>query len=280
MAAVVRYVGTGLVLLFVGQAWAGPAPNPSGQVAPGGPRPAPTQPAVPQPTIYTVLDRIVAVVNESAILASDVDEEMRFAALQPQDEPAADNTPQRALVRLVDRTLIDEQRILQPGLADVSQPEIDRAILELRKTAPACKQYHCTDDAGWFAFLKAHEFTLQEVQRRVRERLEITKFMDLRFGAAVRISREDVQRYYDGVLLPELERGHAAIPDRKAVAPQIREILRQQRMNRMVDEWLKGLRSEGDVRVLDPAYGTGEVPGTSVSGLTGPQPGAGEDGAK
>ncbi|MHB8302386.1 MAG: peptidylprolyl isomerase [Acidobacteriaceae bacterium] len=213
--------------------------------------------AGPQKTQTAVLDRVVAVVDETAILASDVDEEMRFAALQPEKEPAADNTPQRALSRLIDRALIDRQRLLQPGLADVSQTDVDRAVENLRKTIPGCRQYHCTEAAGWFAFLKAHEFTVQEVDERVRERLEALKFIDMRFGNAARIPRADVQKYYDDVLRPALQRNHAVVPEMKAVAPRIREILRQQQIGAMVDEWLKGLHSEGQVHVLDSAYASG-----------------------
>ena len=73
--------------------------------------------AVPQHSV--VLDRIVADVDGQAILASDVDDEMRFSALQPSLEPAADNTPQRALERVIDRTLIIH-RVLQPGVAEIS----------------------------------------------------------------------------------------------------------------------------------------------------------------
>ena len=279
MATMQRRIGLVLALLVVQPMWCMPAPNPP-QDAQSVSGPTHSQPAKLQKVTSTVLDRVVAVVDETAILASDVDEEMRFAALQPEREPAADNTPQRALGRLIDRALIEQQRVLQPGLADVSQAEVDRAVVQLRETIPACKQFHCTEDAGWLAFLKAHEFTLAEVDNRVRERLEILKFMDARFGAAVRISREEVQQYYDHILVPELQRDHAAIPERKTVGPQIREILRQQRVNAMVDQWLKGLHSEGDVRILDSAYGSGEVHGSGASGTASVSNGAGKDGGQ
>ncbi len=209
-----------------------------------------------QPEHTAILDRVVAVVDGTAILASDVDEEMRFAVLQPQNEPAADNTPQRALDRLIDRALIDRQRVLQPGLSDISRKDVDRSIENLRATIPACANFNCKTDTGWQAFLAAHGFTPQEVRDRVRERLAILKFMDLRFGAAVRVSNADVRKYYDQVLTPQLEHGHAAIPDFPTVAPRIREVLRQQRITAMVEQWLKNLHGEGEVRILDAAYGS------------------------
>lgn len=222
----------------------------------------------PQPEHTAILDRVVAVVDGTAILASDVDEEMRFAVLQPQKEPAADNTPQRALDRLIDRTLIDQQRILQPGLSDVSQKEVEGTIENLRQTIPACANYDCKTNTGWQAFLAAHEFTQQEVQDYIRERLATLKFMDLRFGVAVRVSKADVQKYYDQVFKPELEHGHAAIPELPTVAPRIREVLRQQRISALVEQWLKGLHGDGDVRILDAAYGGAghENPSKTYSG--------------
>lgn len=276
MAARLSRLGFALALLLVQQAGA----STSVRAAQSASSASQGSKGEPQKSVAAVLDRVVAVVDETAILASDVDEEMRFAALQPEPEPATDNTPQRALDRLVDRALIDRQRVLQPGLADVSQADVDRAILQLRETIPACRQFHCSGDAGWLAFLKAHAFTLQEVNNRVRDRLEILRFMDTRFGAAVRISREDVQQYYENVLVPELQRSHATIPDREVVSPEIREVLRQQRANAMIDDWLKNLRSEEDVRILDPAYGTGEAHGPGVSGAAGLVKSTGKDGGQ
>lgn len=271
MGMCTRCAAIALVLLST-QLWGNNVSSSPQQTMQSAPAPSQNDPAALQKTTSTILDRVVAVVNESAILASDVDEEMRFTALQSEDEPAADNTPQHALSRLIDRALIDQERVLQPGLSDVAQTEVDSAILELRKTIPACKQYQCTTDAGWLAFLKAHEFTLNEVEKRVRERLEILKFMNLRFGAAVRISREDVQQYYAQTLVPELQRNHAAVPDMQSVAPQIRGVLRQQRINVMVDEWLKGLRAEGDLHILDAAYGNGEESGSGTTASAASSP--------
>lgn len=204
-----------------------------------------------------VLDRVVAVVDQTAILASDVDEEMRFAALQPGAVPASDNTPERALDRLIDRALIDEQRVLQPGLVEVSPGEVDQALASLRQQIPGCAAAHCNTPARWKAFLAANHLTEQEVEQRVRERLAILKFIDLRFGAAVRVSNADVRQYYDQTLRPELNRRGLAAPDLKSVAPKIREVLRQQRISTMMDQWLSTLRGQGDVRILDPNYTSG-----------------------
>lgn len=203
-----------------------------------------------------VLDRVVAVVGNQAVLASDVDDEMRFAQFQPGPESAADNTPQRALQRVIDRTLIDQQRQLQPGVAEVSKQQVTQAMADLRKTIPLCAQGACQTDVAWKALLTAHGFTEQEIEDHLRQRLAILKFVDLRFGVAARASSADVRKYYDDVLLPALEREHAPVPPLNSVSSRIREILRQQQVDSLVDQWVKGMRSETAVRIADSAYGT------------------------
>jgi peptidyl-prolyl cis-trans isomerase SurA len=201
-----------------------------------------------------VLDRVVADVDGQAILASDVDDEIRFSALLPGAEPAADNTPQRALNRVIDRTLINQQRALQPGVAVVSQKDVEQAIDTMRKQISAATNTDCEADAGWKAYLAQDGFTPTEIQDRTRERLQILKFIDLRFGVVVQVSNVDVRNYYDQVLMPELKQGKQQPPDFRAVAPKIRQILRQRRVSNLLDEWLKSLRAEGHVKILDSAY--------------------------
>jgi hypothetical protein len=201
-----------------------------------------------------VLDRVVADVDGQAILASDVDDEMRFSALQPGVEPPEDNTPQRALKRVIDRTLINQQRALQPGVGVVSQKDVDQAIQEMRKQISAATKTDCESDAGWKAFLAQHGFTPDEIQNRMQERLAILKFIDVRFGVVVQISNNDVRNYYDQVLTPELKQSHQPLPDLRTVAPRIREILRQRQVSNLIDEWLRSLRAEGHVQILDSAY--------------------------
>ncbi len=212
-----------------------------------------------------VLDRVVADVDGQAILASEVGDEMRFSALLPAVEPEADNTPRRALNRVIDRTLIDQQRALQPGAAVLSQKDVDQAIETMRKQISAATNTDCESDAVWDAYLTQHGFTASEIQDRMRERLAILKFIDVRFGVVVQVSPADVRNYYDRVLTPELEQGKQPLPEFRTVAPKIRQILRQRQVSNLIDEWLKSLRAEGHVQILDPAYGEPENPGDGAA---------------
>jgi parvulin-like peptidyl-prolyl isomerase len=97
-----------------------------------------------QPSQAVVLDRVVAVVNNRAILDSDVDEEMRLAALSPG---SAVLTPKLALEQLISRSLIQQQiRQEDAQAASPSEAEVNARVAEIRKELPACLRLNCTSE--------------------------------------------------------------------------------------------------------------------------------------
>ena len=200
------------------------------------------------------LDHVVAVVGDQAILQSDVDEEMRLANLQSMALPAAQNTPTDALKRLIDRTLIENERALQPSLSKISDSEVQQGIATLKKDIPACAHRDCSSTAGWDAFLQTQGLTPDEVDAYMKDRLQVLRFIDWRFGPSIRTTPEDIKTYYQMVLLPQFAKAKATPPPLEKVAPRIRQILQQQHVTAMLDEWLKGLRRQGEVHIVDPAY--------------------------
>jgi peptidyl-prolyl cis-trans isomerase SurA len=199
-----------------------------------------------------VLDHVVAVINGSVILDSDVQEDMRLAVLQPFSDPGR-NTPKRALQRLIDRALILQQMRTAEELTPPSPEEVQQRIQELRSLIPECAQYHCETDAGWQAFLKAKGLTEREVEAHWKQRMMILSFIQSRFGSGVRISPAEIADYYHKVLIPQLQ--GKTPPLLQTVSSRIEEILLQQRVSSLLLEWLQSLKSEGSVSILDPVYG-------------------------
>ncbi len=88
----------------------------------------------PPPTKAVVLDRVVAVVNNQAILASDVGDEIRLAVLDPAQAGMVDLTPPRALEQLISRALIQQQIRQEDAQAiEPTQAEIDARLRQIRK---------------------------------------------------------------------------------------------------------------------------------------------------
>ena len=211
------------------------------------------------PANVVVLDRVVAVVNNQAILASDVDEEVRLAVLDPGGAGVV-LTPQRALEQLISRSLIQQQiRQEDAQAAEPSQAEVDARLAEIRKEVPACIHFNCASEQGWAAFLAAHGLTAKRVETYLRYRVQILRFIEQRFRQGIRITPEEIEKYYRETLLPQYATGET-IPPLDEVAPRIQEILLERQVNVLFDDWLRNLRRQGNVEVLDPALEAPETP--------------------
>jgi peptidyl-prolyl cis-trans isomerase SurA len=232
------------------------APGQQTNAAPAAAAPASeTIPPAPIPKGAVVLDHVVAVINGSVILQSDVNEEMAYAVLQPFSIDSTRNTPQRALQRLIDRDLILQQMETAQTMTPPTPEEVQERITQLRGLIPECKRYHCETDPGWQDFLRAKGLTEKEVTARWRQRMIILSFIQSRFGSGVRITPAEIATYYNKTLLPQLKANAATPPALSAVSSRIEEILLQQRVSSLLLEWLQSLKSEGSVSILDPAYG-------------------------
>ncbi len=200
-----------------------------------------------------VIDRVVAVVNQRVVLASDLDDEIRLSVLDPNIVGEGPLTRQRALEQIISRALIEQQiRQEDEQAAEPPQTEVDARLVELRKELPACVHQNCVTEAGWSAMLAANNLTPERVNTYLRYRLEILRFIEQRFRQGIRISQEQIANYYNKTLLPQYKPGEQ-IPSLEHVAPRIQEILLEQQVNALFDSWLTNLRQQGDVEVLDPA---------------------------
>jgi peptidyl-prolyl cis-trans isomerase SurA len=207
-----------------------------------------------QASALVVVDRVVAVVNNQAILASDIDDEIRLSVLDPGRGGLGVLTRARALDQLIGRALIQQQMHAEDTqAAEPSQEEVDARLMEIRKELPACVREDCASDAKWSAFLAAHALTPKLVETYTRHRVEILRFIEQRFRQGVSISPQEIDLYYQKTLLPQYAKGETA-PPLDQVSNRIQEILLQQRVNGLFDDWLGNLRKQGDIEVLDPAF--------------------------
>jgi len=196
------------------------------------------------------LDRVVAVVNGDLILESDLDEEARMVAFQPiRVQEAA--TREQLIERLIDRDLILQQIRLLPQVA-IEDAQVDSELRVLRKNIPACAEYGCETDAGWERFVAAQGFTVAELRERWRQRMEVLRFVEARFRMGIRISQAEMDAYYTGTLVPAYEKEKVSAPAEATIADQIQEILLQQQVDKLLDDWLTSLRAEGSVRTVKP----------------------------
>jgi peptidyl-prolyl cis-trans isomerase SurA len=213
--------------------------------------PAPAPSAMPG---SVELDHVVAIIGPSVILQSDVVQEMHLSALEPLQILPGQNTPNAALRRLIDRTLILEQMREQGQPIDTPQPDVQKAIAGLRKTIPACEQEKCGTEEKWDYFLRSNELNPDLVEERWSQRMAILRFIDLRFRSGIHVAPDEISAYYKKTLAPALEKNHETAPPLADVSTRIQEILLQQQVSGLFQDWLGSLRDQGNIRIVDQAY--------------------------
>ena len=196
------------------------------------------------------VDRVVAVVNGDLVLESDVDQERRFAAFLPPAAPGAVYSRERAIERLINRELILQQAKVQPG-EEIKDADVTKQIAMLRKDIPACTRYQCQTDAGWAKFLADQHFTAAELEQRWKERMQVLAYIENRFRMGIRIEPTEIKAYYE-TLLPEYTRQKATPPKLADISDRIQEILLQQRVSKLLADWLTSLRAQGTVQIMKP----------------------------
>ena len=205
-----------------------------------------------------MVDRIVATVNRQPILLSDWEVEIRYEAMLEQRVlPVAEDLAHGALNRLLDQELL-RQQMKSYRLAEPAKEEIDARIREIRKQIPGAES-----DNGLRTILGRYGLSESEMNERVGTQAAILRFIDVRLRPSVHVDRRSIESYYNDKLLPELRKtGQTATP-LADVAPQIEELLSQERVDALTSDWLKDLRQQSDIYV-DPTVSMPPSPTSKV----------------
>jgi hypothetical protein len=195
-----------------------------------------------------VVDRTIAVVNNHLVAWSDLDEQMRFEALENgralKDLGEADR--RAAFEHLVqDRILRDQMQ----GITAASASDVEARIAEVRAVWHLDSN-DAQDDAKWAATLTLYGLSPAELQELVMNQIEILRFMEFRVRPLVRVSRKEVEDYYVNTLAPQVRAQGQSPEPVELMTPKIRELLVEQKMNREMEKWLETLRTQSRVKVL------------------------------
>ena len=193
------------------------------------------------------LDKIVATVDRHAIMRSEVEEEARFAHFisgQPGQVTVADEVT--ALNRLIDRALIDDQ-IVVFGTIPVDAKEVQARVADIRSTISGADA-----DENWRRLLAMNQLDQEIVAQHVEDEVRTLRFIDMRFRSEVRVGPRSIQTYYDSTFVPEMRKQNLKPPTLQEVEPKIEAILREQRVDNLISEWLRSLRTQSRIQTFDP----------------------------
>jgi len=200
-----------------------------------------------------IIDRIVATVNGHIILESDWDEAVSYEAFvnrRPLDHLTLGDR-KAALDRLIDQELI-RQQIHARDFQHPSATDIDHRVAEIRMQHAAA-----ADDLAWKAALELYGFSESELREKVAAELDEIRMVDAHLRPSVQVDTPSVEAYYREKLLPELRASGAKEVPLVDVAPKIKELLAQQKMNDLLITWLRSLRAESNIHTAFESSTTG-----------------------
>ncbi len=192
-----------------------------------------------------ILDKVVAVVGKNVITASEVAQQLRLESFINQRP--ADNSAQArslALRRLIDQSLISQEMLITSFLG-VSDEQIERELA-------ASRQQEFPNGMSFGAALKAYNLSEEDLGDFLRRQLNMLRFTDFRFRTGMEISEDEIKSYYENSYTPQVRLVEAGVPEPLTeVRGQIREIVAQQQVDALLDDWLKRVRATSRIDIAE-----------------------------
>lgn len=189
------------------------------------------------------IDRIVATVNHKPVLQSEWEDGLRFEGFLQGRSPETFTQGEReqALNRLIDRVLLAQQ--MQADYSASPQELADRKD-EIRAELQGAES-----EKGWRELLARYGLSEETFNAALENQLTVLHFIELRLRPSVRVSREEIEEYYNQTLSPAVKKSGKEPEPLDQLRPRIRELLVQKQMDSVLEDWLANLRSQSEIHI-------------------------------
>ena len=185
-------------------------------------------------------DRVMAVVDEDPVLASEVERVVALGLDKARPGEADVAFRRRILNDLIEQRLRFHE-IDRFGFEQVPVDLIEKNVAEIRARFPSEEAFRKTlQDLG---------LTYQALRQLVAQQLLVLTHVEEQLGPRVFVSLDDITQYYRNVLTPEMQKRKQPVPPLDDVRDDIRAVLKEQRLNEAIENWTKDLRDKADIQV-------------------------------
>lgn len=190
-------------------------------------------------------DRIVVSIGNTGITESEIDQEVRFAQFldgRPQSSEPSEAQRVAARDRLIEQTLLMEEAEADATDASTLEQEANRLLNEVRSLYP--------DEVSYRTALESTGYTQPQAHQQLVENVRIVRLIDRRLRPNAWVNQHQIEAYYRETFVPEHQREEKTPPPKlEEVGSLIREILVQQEVDRLLDEWIKEIQSARRVKL-------------------------------
>jgi len=190
------------------------------------------------PRKLTLRDRIVAVVDEDPILSSDLDRAITLGLVARRDDESDQAFRRRALDTLIDQR-VRFHEVTRFGLEQVPVSQIEDQVEAIRSRFPSEEEFRRRlADVG---------LDRESLRQLVARQLMVWTYFEEFLGPRIFVSLEDIRDYYEQPLTPTLEPHGQPVPPIEQVREEIRQVLKEQRLNEAIESKTEELRREADI---------------------------------
>ncbi len=184
-----------------------------------------------------VLDSVVAVVGGNVVTSSEVELHLRLEAFLSQRRVDPSDAARRQVIeRLIEVNLVAKEM----RMTNFPPAKDDEVEQELR----ALREQDFADELEFLEALEAHSLDEDELRGFLRRQMNVLRFIDFRFRTGLDVSAETVATYYDDVYTPRVRQLEGREPEPLAdVRSRLREVVLQERVDELLDDWLKLVRA-------------------------------------
>lgn len=192
-----------------------------------------------------IIDGVAAAVGAEAVTHSEIDRELRLAALFNATEADASAAERRAVLqRLIERRLIRRDMDRAAFLA-ADRQEVEARMRELRAMRFAAGR-------DFPAALRHYGLTARECRDFVAEQIDFERYVAFRFKTGLDAAEEEAENYYRAVYAPQQRRLGRTPEPRERVSERIERILIELQADRLLDERVREMRALTNVKILAP----------------------------
>lgn len=185
-------------------------------------------------------DRVMAVVDEDPILASELERVIALGLAQPREGEGEEPFRRRVLNALIEERLRFHE-IDRFGFEQVPVDMIEKNVAQIRASFPSEEAFRKT--------LRDLGLSQQALRQLVARQLMVLTHVEEQLGPRVFVSLDDITAYYRNVLTPEMQKRKQPVPPQDEVRDQIRAVLKEQRLNEELAKWTEELRRAADIQI-------------------------------
>ena len=186
-----------------------------------------------------IVDRIVVRIEDDIITQSDLDQLAAYQQLVSGSADSADRLTQESIEQWIVNSEAEAAHF--PA---APESEVANDIAEIEKKYPTPDAYR--------ARLAELGLSLDDVHQMVARQTFLERYLDSKFRDSVQIDPKDIQKYYDEQLVPALQKQGQTAPPLGDVRDHIRELLTEQEINRLADQWLDESKGRLRIEIVPP----------------------------